>query len=383
MPVRTASRPAGTSIFTTMWELASRHGAINLAQGQPDFDPPSELVEAAVDAMRSGFNQYAPSIGLPGLRQAIAEHARDQYGLHHDPDSEVTVTVGATEGIWSAITALVEPDDEVILVEPYYEQYPAPIRAAGGVPRSVPVTPFPECRIDLDRLRSAFNRRTRLVVLNTPHNPTGHVLRPEELRAIGELAEEHDALILADEAYEHLAYTASGHVPVASEPRCRRRTITVGSISKTFNATGWRIGWVLAPEDITRAIRAIHQHVTWSPATALQAGAAAMFGRAGSNGYYDRLRSEFDERRRTLASYLERTPLRLSEPEGAYFLMTRCDGDDVQYCQDLITRAGVAAIPASQFFENPAGGRGLVRFVFCKRLETLHAAGERLISALR
>jgi N-succinyldiaminopimelate aminotransferase len=375
--LRSTMRGFGTSIFSTVTQLAIEHGAINLAQGFPDFDPPEPLLDAAGRALRGGFNQYAPSVGDAALRQAIARHAAREYGLDYDPDTEVTVTVGATEAIWSAVHALVEPGDEVVVVEPAYDMYAPCAVAAGAVPRYLP-TSFPDFRIDLDRLAGSVGPRTRLIILNTPWNPTGRLLAAEELRAVGELARRHDAYIVADEAYEHIVFDGLPHRPVAAELACRDRTITVSSVSKTFSATGWRVGWTLAPAEVTRAIRMVHQFVTFTAAAPLQRAVADMLDGSVDGTYYEQLRRDYEQRRDVLLGYLGKTGLEVSRPQGAYFVMTRHDGDDVAYCQDLVTRVGVAAIPASAFYQDTRLGRGLVRFAFCKRVETLHRAGERL-----
>jgi N-succinyldiaminopimelate aminotransferase len=377
-PLRAAMRPFGVSIFTRLTLLANQYGAVNLAQGFPDFPPPAAMQEAATAAMAAGFHQYAPSPGYPRLRQAIAAHARDRYGVEYDPDTEVTVTVGATEGMWSATTALMEPGDEAIVIEPFYETYPPCVAAAGGVTRFVP-TAFPDFRLDLDRLEAAFSARTRLVFLNTPGNPSGALLRQEELARIGELAERFDAYLIADETYEHITYDGARHLPVAAVPECRARTITLSSVSKTFNATGWRIGWVLAPPALTDAVRKVHQFVTFAASSPLQQAVADMFESAAGGDYYDQLRAEYAERRTTLLGYLEKTGLELSRPEGGYFVMTRCPDDDVAWCEALIQNAGVAAIPGSAFYHHQSYGAGLVRFAFCKRVATLHEGGSRLV----
>jgi N-succinyldiaminopimelate aminotransferase len=377
-PLRPALRSFETSIFSTITRLAVRHGAINLAQGFPDFDPPAELLEAADDALRSGFHQYAPSTGLPELRAAIAAHQAAEYGLEYDPETEVTVTVGATEAIWSAATALLDPDDELVVIEPFYENYPLLAAPVGARTRFVTTT-FPGFELDPDRLEAAFTPRTRLVVVNTPTNPSGRVLGPEEIAALGELAERYDATILSDEAYEHVTFGGARHVPLASDPRCRERTITVSTASKTFSATGWRVGWALAPPPLTDALRKVHQFVTFAAATPLQRAVARMLDVAAEGDYYERLRREYEERLDVLLGVLEQTPLEVARPQGAYSFLVRCPGDDVEWCSELVTRARVAAIPGSEFFAGDAG-RGLVRFAFCKRVETLREAGERLLA---
>lgn len=377
-PLRPALRAFETSIFSTITRLAVRHEAINLAQGFPDFDPPAELIEAAEEALHSGFHQYAPSTGLPELRAAIAAHQAAEYGLEVDPETEVTVTAGATEAIWSAATALLDADDELVVIEPFYENYPLLAAPVGARTRFVTTT-FPGFELDLDRLEAAFTPRTRLVVVNTPTNPSGRVLGSDEIAAVGELAERYDATILSDEAYEHVTFGAARHVPLALDPRCRERTITVSTASKTFSATGWRVGWAIAPPPLTDALRKVHQFVTFAAATPLQRAVARMLEVAAGGDYYERLRREYAERLDVLLGVLEQTTLEVARPEGAYSFLARCPGDDVEWCGELVTRARVAAIPGSTFFAG-AAGHGLVRFAFCKRVETLRAAGERLLA---
>jgi N-succinyldiaminopimelate aminotransferase len=370
-------RRFGTSIFSTITDLASQRQAINLAQGFPDFDPPQPLLDAAAQALHGGFSQYAPSIGYADLRRAVATHQADHYGQRWDLDTEVTVTVGATEAIWSTVHAVLEPGDEVVLFEPYYDMYPPAVVAAGGVPRVVPTTGFPDFRIDLDRLAAAFGPRTRLVIVNTPWNPVGRRITAAELRAIGELCQRYGSYLISDETYEHILFDGRTHLPAVSEPALADRTVTVSSVSKTLSATGWRVGWAAAPAELTAALRRVHQFVTFTAPSPLQRAVAALLAAAGPE-FYRQLTAEYTERRDTLLGYLGKLDLEVASPEGAYFVMTRCAGDELAYCRDLIDRAGVAAIPASAFFADPATGRGLVRFAFCKRLETLRQAGERL-----
>ncbi|HVQ89797.1 MAG TPA: aminotransferase class I/II-fold pyridoxal phosphate-dependent enzyme [Mycobacteriales bacterium] len=376
--LRASMRRFGTSIFSTITDLAVQRQAINLAQGFPDFDPPRELLDAAAAAVHGGFSQYAPSIGYPDLRRAVAAHQATHYDQQWDPDTEITITVGATEAIWSAVHALIEPGDEVLLVEPCYDMYQPCVVAAGGVPRILPTTGFPDFRIDPDRLAAAFGPRTRLAIVNTPWNPVGRQLTAAELRALGELCQRYGAHLISDETYEHVLFDGRTHRPAVSEPLLADRTITVSSVSKTFSATGWRIGWAVAPAGLTEALRRVHQFVTFTAASPLQRAVAVMLAGSGPE-FYAQLTAEYTERRDTLLEYLaKRDDLELTTPEGAYFVMTRCAGDELEFCRELIDRSGVAAIPASAFFADPATGRGLVRFAFCKRLETLRLAGERL-----
>ena len=375
--LRESLRRFGTSIFSTVTEQAIAAGAINLAQGFPDFEPPERLVGAAAEAVRGGLHQYAPSIGDPVLRQAVAEHQQARYGLSFDPDTEVTVTAGATEAISAALLALLEPGDEVVLIEPYYDLYPYAVVAAGGVPRYL-TTSFPDFRLDLDRLAALVTDRTKVIVVNTPTNPTGRLLGPAETRALGELAERHDAYLLSDEVYEHIVFDGAEHRPVAADPACRDRTITISSVSKTFSATGWRVGWAVAPPALSAAVRSMHQFITFTAPTPLQRAAGVMLESATTSDYYDQLTADYTDRRDLLLKDLRGTGLEVSTPQGTYFVMTRCDGDDVAYVRELIATRRVAAIPASVFFSAPDRGRGLVRFAFCKRLETLRAVGERL-----
>jgi N-succinyldiaminopimelate aminotransferase len=380
--LRGSLRGFGTSIFSTVTEWAVEANAINLSQGFPDFEPPEELVRAASEALHQGLHQYAPSVGDPVLRQAVAEHQRDQYGLDWDPVTDVTVTTGASEAITATLVALLEPGDEVVLVEPCYDLYPYAVVAAGGVPVYVP-TSFPDFRLDLDRLAAAVTDRTRVIVVNTPTNPTGQLLTAEEIRALGELATRHDAYLISDEVYEHLVYDGLEHLPVASDPVARERTITVSSVSKTFSATGWRIGWAVAPAPLSAAVRSAHQFITFNATTPFQRATAVMLGVAGAGDYYATLLAQYTQRRDILLDALADLDLEIGRPRGTYFVMTRCAGDDTAYVKDLIATRGVAAIPGSAFYYDGRGGpgRGLVRFAFCKRAETLRSASERLHGA--
>ena len=377
--LRKSLQSFGTSIFSTVTEWAVEAGAINLAQGFPDFEPPQDLVRAAEGALHQGLHQYAPSVGDPVLRQAVADHQLDRYGLRWDPVTDITVTAGASEAITATLLALLEPGDEVVLVEPCYDLYPYAVVAAGGVPVYVP-TEFPDFRLDLDRLTAAVSDRTRVIVVNTPTNPTGQLLTAAEIRVLGELCERHDAYLISDEVYEHLTYDGVQHLPAAADPVARERTVTVSSVSKTFSATGWRIGWAVAPPALSAAVRSAHQFITFNATTPMQRATAVMLGVAAGGDYYDQLRAEFTERRDLLLGALAGLDLEIGRPRGTYFVMTRCAGDDTAYVRDLIATRGVAAIPASAFYYDGRGGpgQGLVRFAFCKRAETLRAVAERL-----
>jgi N-succinyldiaminopimelate aminotransferase len=367
---------AGRSVFSVASELAARHGAINLAQGFPDDDPPQPLLDAAVSALLSGANQYTPSDGLPLLREAVARHTRLMHGVDYDADSEVTVTAGATEAISTAMRALLGPGEEVVVVSPFYELYMASAALTGATVRVVR-TRFPDFRLDLDAVAAAFSPKTRLVVVNTPGNPSGQLLSRSEIAAIGELAEGADALILADETYAELILDGSRHVAVASDPRCRPRTITVSSASKTLSATGWRIGWALAAPALTSVVRGLHQHVTFAAATPLQHAVAAALEAPWLDAHLRAQRREYASRCDTLLHHLRDAGHETNTPRGGYFALAKVGCDDLAYCRELPASAGVAAIPGSALFA-PGDGDQIVRFCFCKRPATLVEAGRRL-----
>ena len=371
----------GTSVFTEMTLLARECGAINLAQGFPDFDGPLEVQAAALEALRSGDNQYAVSYGQPDLRAAIAEHALRFYGQQVDGSHEVTVVSGATEGIFAAVQALVDPGDEVIVFEPYYDSYAPSVVMAGGIVRSVALQP-PAWNFDPQELARAFNVRTRLILVNTPHNPTGKVFSQAELQFIAELCKERDVLAIVDEVYEHLTYDGVPHVRLAQLAGMHERTLTVSSAGKTFSYTGWKIGWVIAPPALTAAVRSAHQFITFSTATPLQHAAAA--GLRLPDGYFERLAQEYVEKRDFLAGVLQQAGLPVLNCAGTYFLMAdisaRGFDDDVEFCRYLTRNVGVAAVPPTAFFSeaNKQLGRCYARFSFCKKMSTLQMAAERL-----
>jgi N-succinyldiaminopimelate aminotransferase len=371
----------GTTIFAEMSALAVATNSINLGQGFPDTDGPPEIIEAAVQALRTGVNQYPPGPGIPALRAAIAAHDARFHGLCYDPDTEVLVTTGATEAIAAAVLGLIEPDEEVIALEPYYDSYAANIAMAGGVRVPVTLRP-PDFRLDTDRLRHAVTRRTKAILLNTPHNPTGAVLNATELAAIAELCLEHDLAVIADEVYEHLVFDGQ-HVSIATLPGMRERTVRISSAGKTFSFTGWKIGWACAPPELLAAVRGAKQFLTYVSGAPFQPAIAAAL--ALPDGYYTALRDGLRERRDQLAAGLAALGLEVFIPAGTYFLTTDVRplgyADGVAFCRDLPSRAGVVAIPHSVFYDDKAAGAPLVRWAFCKRTEVLTTALQRLTAA--
>ncbi|MEU6462668.1 pyridoxal phosphate-dependent aminotransferase [Streptomyces sp. NPDC046976] len=372
----------GTTIFAEMSALAVATGSINLGQGFPDTDGPEEVREAAVRALRDGRgNQYPPGPGVPELRTAIAAHQRRRYGLSYDPDTEVLVTAGATEAIAAALLALLEPGDEVVALEPYYDSYAASIALAGG--RRVPVTLRPHegrFRLDLDELRAAVTDRTRLLLINTPHNPTGTVLTRAELAAIAELAVERDLLVVTDEVYEHLVFDDAEHLPLASFPGMRERTVTIGSAGKTFSFTGWKVGWVTAAPALVSAVRAAKQFLTYVSSGPFQYAVAEAL--ALPESYYDGFRRSMRERRDILSAGLTAAGFEVFKPAGTYFVTTDIrplgEKDGFAFCRALPERAGVVAIPNAVFYDDREAGAPFVRFAFCKREDVLREAAERL-----
>jgi N-succinyldiaminopimelate aminotransferase len=366
----------GTTIFTEMSALAERTGSINLGQGFPDEDGPDSVLEAAAAAMRDGFNQYAPLAGVPALREAIAAHQGRFYGLEIDADAGVQVTFGATEAIAAALLGLLEPGDEVIVFEPLYDSYAACIALADASRRVVTLRP-PDWAVDPDELAAAVTPRTRLVLLNTPHNPTGKVFTREELGLIAALCQEHDLLVIADEVYEHLVYDGE-HVPIASLPDMFPRTLTVSSLGKTFSLTGWKTGWAVGPPELVGAVRAAKQYLTFAGGTPFQhAGAAAL---ALGDDFYASLAASFVAKRDRLCAGLDAAGLEPLRPAGTYFVNARVEGDGAAFCRDLPARAGVVAIPTSVFYDSGVGD-SLVRFAFCKRDEVIDEAAARLAGA--
>jgi N-succinyldiaminopimelate aminotransferase len=371
-------RDIGTSIFAEMTQLAVRHQAVNLGQGFPDFDGPDFVKEAAVAAIRAGHNQYCRTSGLPELVRAIAAHQRRFYDLDYDPETEVTVYAGATEGICATLQGLLEAGDEVVLFEPFYDAYPAALAMAGAVPRVVTLG-GPEFRYDPAALEAAVGPRTRALLLNSPNNPAGKVFARDELAHIAEVCRRHDLLAITDEVYEHIVFEGE-HVPLASLPGMRERVVTISSTGKTFGLTGWKIGYSCAPPAITAALRTAHQFITFCNATPFQHALVAAL--ETGDAYYQALGADYRARRDRLCRGLAAAGFRVLTPAGTYFaqadIRTLGFEDDVDFCRELPARVGVAAIPTSAFYRNRAEGRHLVRFAFCKTDATLDEAIRRL-----
>jgi N-succinyldiaminopimelate aminotransferase len=374
----------GTTIFAEMSALAQSTGSINLGQGFPDTDGPEEIREAAVRALRDGRgNQYPPGPGVPELRTAIAAHQLRRYGLSYDPDTDVLVTAGATEAIAASLLALLEPGDEVVALEPYYDSYAASIAMAGG--RRVPVTLRPHdgaFRLDLDELRAAVTDRTRLLLLNTPHNPTGTVLTRAELAAIAQLAVERNLLVVTDEVYEHLVFDDAEHIPLATFPGMRERTVTIGSAGKTYSFTGWKVGWVTAAPELVSAVRSAKQFLTYVASGPFQYAVAEAL--ALPESYFTAFREDMRAKRDLLAGGLAEAGFEVFRTAGTYFITTDIrplgESDGFAFCRALPERAGVVAIPNAVFYDHREAGAPFVRFAFCKRTEVLEEAVKRLKS---
>jgi N-succinyldiaminopimelate aminotransferase len=361
----------GTTIFTEMTALAQRTGAINLGQGFPDTDGPGEVIEAAVAALRGGENQYAPLGGVKTLREAIVEHQRTYYGLHPE---DVLVTFGATEAIAAALLGLLNPGDEVIVLEPYYDSYAACIAFAGARRRPVTLRP-PEFALDPDALRAAASPRARVVLLNTPHNPTGRVLSRGELEAIARVCIEHDLICVSDEVYEHLVYEGE-HIPIATLPGMADRTLTISSVGKSFSFTGWKIGWCSGPAELVAAVRGVKQYLTFAGGTPLQHAAAAALRLPPT--HLRALRDELRAKRDLLCAGLTEAGLHPLVPAGTYFVNADVGTDALAFATTLPDRCGVVAIPTSVFYDDEMAARTLVRFAFCKREDVIAEAARRL-----
>ncbi|MGH9086875.1 MAG: pyridoxal phosphate-dependent aminotransferase [Acidimicrobiales bacterium] len=373
-------QPFTTTVFAEMSQLAEETGSINLGQGFPDTDGPGLVLDAAAAAIRAGANQYPPGAGVGVLRAAVAVHQRDCYGLDYDPEDEILVTAGATEGIAASLLALCEPGDEVVLFEPFYDSYPACVAMAGAVARVVPLRP-PDWTFDPDELAAAVTPRTRLVLCNSPHNPTGKVFGPDELGVIARLCCERDLLALTDEVYEHLVFDGR-HVPLATLPGMATRTVTLSSGGKTFSVTGWKVGWACGPAPLVAAVRAVKQFLTYAGGTPFQHAVAA--GLAAAPGLVEPLCRALADQRDLLCDGLEKVGLRVYRPAATYFVMTDVasigEEDGIAFCRSLPARCGVVAVPSAVFYRQPEEGASLVRWAFCKRPEVLGAALARLES---
>jgi aminotransferase len=368
------------SVIREMTRLANLHGAINLGQGFPDFPAPQEVKDAAARAIAEDHNQYPVTWGVPAFREAIAARYAHVYGMPVDPESEICVTCGSTEAMIASMLGILDPGDEVVVFEPFYENYGPDAILAGAVPNLVTLRP-PDWTFDEGELRAAFTPRTRAIVINSPNNPTGKVFSGEELGSIAELCTEHDAVAITDEIYEHILYDGASHVPLATLPGMAERTVTISALSKTYSVTGWRVGWAIAPPPLMGGIRPVHDFLTVAAPAPLQvAGVTAL---AMPDAHHERTAAEYLERRDLLLSILAETGFEVgATPAGAYYVMADCShlglGDDVATARHLVENVGVATVPGSSFFSRPPDGSHLLRFAFCKRLETLEAAGDRL-----
>jgi aminotransferase len=367
------------SVIREMTRLAMRHGAVNLAQGFPDFPAPAEIKEAAKRAIDADINQYAITWGARSLRQAVAAQTKRFLGLTIDPETEITVCCGSTETMIASLLALVNPGDEVVIFEPFYENYGPDAILCGAVPRFVKLRP-PDWTFDENEVRAAFNNHTRALILNTPNNPTGKVFSRQELEFLAALCRRWNVLAVTDEIYQHIIYGARPHVAMATLDGMRERTVTINGMSKTYSVTGWRVGWAIAPPPITAAIRKVHDFLTVGAAAPLQeAGALAC---TLPDSYYRELAAAYRARRDRLLPHLEAAGFACYRPDGAYYVMTDISrfgfANDVEFTQFLIRDVGVAVVPGSSFYHDPADGRQQVRFCFCKHDETLDEAGRRL-----
>jgi len=369
----------GTTIFTEMTALAVEHNAVNLGQGFPDFAAPDFLKEAAIQAIQADINQYAPASGRPRLKEAVAAKMQSHYGRFPDPATEIIITHGATEAIFATVLGLVNPGEEVIIFEPFYDSYVPSVQMAGGIPRYYTLRP-PDWAIDEDELATLFSDKTKLVIFNTPHNPTGKVFTRQELEMIARLCQKHDAIAVADEVYEHIIFDGRAHHQIASLPGMAGRSVTISSLGKSFSTTGWKIGWAISAPELVQSIFRVHQFATFCGAAPLQEAAAVALETADT--YYSQLAQNYQQKRDFLAAALREAGLPPLPCHGTYFLMVDIShlgfANDVAFCRHLTTNVGVAAIPPSAFYHNPADGAGLARFAFCKKEETLATAVQRL-----
>ncbi len=370
----------GTTIFAEMSALATQTASINLGQGFPDTDGPQVVLDAAVEAIRGGMNQYPPGPGMPVLRHAIARHQQRFYGVEYDADSEVLVTAGATEALAGALLGLLDTGDEVVMFEPMYDSYQACVAMAGGVVRPVTLRP-PHYGFDADELRAAITPRSKALLLNSPHNPTGKVFTSDEMRLIAGLAMEHDLIVITDEVYEHLLFDGLQHIPLAGLPGMRSRVLSISSGGKTFNTTGWKIGWICGPAPVVAAARTAKQFLTYVNGGPFQPAIAA--GLDLPDEFYAELSADLQAKRDRLVPALHAAGFEVFPTSGTYFVTVdirplRADGDGMAFCRDLPGRCGVVAIPNEVFYANRSEGRHLVRFAFCKRIDVLDEAAERL-----
>ncbi len=375
-PLVERMRGFGTTIFAEMSALALSTGSVNLGQGFPDTDGPPELLAAAAAAIRAGHNQYPPGPGTPALRAAISAHQQRHYGLDYAADGEVLVTAGATEAIAAAILALAGPGDEVVVFEPYYDSYAACIALAGARRRPVTLQRDGDgWAFDPDSLRRAVTPQTKAILLNTPHNPTGKVFTPAELALIAELARAHDLTVISDEVYEHLTFDGRRHVPIATLPGMRERTVTISSAGKTFSVTGWKIGWACAPARVLDAVRTVKQFLTYVNGAPFQPAVAEAL--SADSAYVSAIAGRLQNQRDLLCDGLAALGFDVIRPQATYFATVDVHADAVDFCRDLPHRAGVVAIPSSVFYDSAAGDH-LVRFAFCKQPDVLHEALRRL-----
>lgn len=374
--------PYGVTIFSEMNELALQHNALNLGQGRPDFDGPPEVIEAFERALRSGrSNQYPPSTGILAARQAVAAHTERFYSHAVDPREGVIITPGATEAVFIAVLGLVDRGDEVIVIEPFFDSYIPNITFAGATPVYVPMRP-PAWTIDPDELRAAFTPKTRAIIINTPHNPTGRVYSREELSMIAALCIEHDVVCISDEVYEHLVFENARHIPIATLPGMAERTVTVSSMGKTFSFTGWKIGWVYGPPALMKGLAQAHQYVTFCASHPAQEALAFALGMGSA--YFEELQHQYTVRRDLLMNGLRGAGFRVRQPEGTYFVMADFsdvfDGDDIEFARHLTSEVGVACIPPTFFYSTGHAHMASTqaRFAFCKRDDMLKEAAQRL-----
>lgn len=384
-----ASRVAtfGITIFTEINTMAQQYNALNLGQGKPDFDAPPDIIMQLIQALQSGqYNQYAPGPGTVSLRKAVANHVAHFYNLDIDPMSGVVVTSGATEGIFSSVLGLVDPGDEVIVMEPYYDSYVPNIIMANAVPVYVPLYP-PTWTLDADELRAAFTKKTRALILNTPHNPSGHVFTLQELTVIAELCIEHDVTVISDEVYEHLIFAPAQHIPIATLPGMFERTVTISSAGKLFSVTGWKVGWVYGPPDLIKGVAQAHQFITF--ATHHPSQEAVAYALDLRETYYDELQAMYETKRQLMMSALDSGGLKYVAPQGTYFIMADYshvfDGLPMEFTRYLIKEVGVACIPPESFYsqEHTHIGHGYVRFAFCKSDDVLRQVKDRLVKLQR